>query len=69
MILTGVKMFVGVNPVLPSIRASKFKLEKMFVGVSIGIPSILLRLCDSGLIQRLREVGRLEGRGMFNASS
>ena len=70
-ILTGVRILVGVSPVLPSIRASKFKLENMLVGVSMGIPSILLKLWDSGLIQRLREAGRrgLEGRGMFSASS
>lgn len=54
--LIGVKMFVGVRPVRPSMRASKFRLLIALVGVSIGIPSKHRIEFDFKLV-RLREAG------------
>lgn len=42
LMLIGVNTLVGVRPVLPSISASKLRLVIAFVGVSIGMPSMLL---------------------------
>ena len=57
--LTGVKMLVGVSPVRPSIKESKLSCVKTLVGVSIGTPSMLRRFW--ALTDRLRLTGR-EGR-------
>lgn len=57
LMLIGVKILVGVSPVLPSIRASKLRLVIAFVGVSIGIPSMLLFELNLRLV-RLSDAGR-----------
>lgn len=51
--LTGVKILVGVSPVLPSINESKLRIT--LVGVSILTPSIDLNMFDL----RLSVAGRL----------
>ena len=73
LMLMGVRMLVGVNPVLPSIRESKLR---QVVGVSILTPSILL----NGIDFSERETGRctltgvtdildIEVRGKFSMQS
>lgn len=57
LMLIGVKTLVGVRPVRPSISASKLRLLIALVGVSIGIPSMLLMEFDFKLV-RLRDAGR-----------
>jgi hypothetical protein len=57
LMLTGVRMFVGVSPDRPSIKDSKLSEVKTLVGVSMAIPSMLLTQLD--LTPRFRLTGLL----------
>ena len=73
LMLMGVRMLVGVNPVLPSIRESKLR---QVVGVSILTPSILLNGIDfseseTGLctLTGVTDILDIEVRGKFSMQS
>ena len=71
LMLMGVRMLVGVNPVLPSIKESKLR---HVVGVSMLTPSILLNGIDfsereTGLLTGVTAILDMEVRGKFSKQS